>query len=183
MCASHSYWKNEGILLFDIMEKEVWNKASEDSVGQEKYYNANKAGYTAGERVKATIYSATSNELIGQLRAKLESSDTAKLDEFITASRIRRESGAFEKDEKVILSKVSWAKGLYQAENNGAFYLVWIKDILSPGQKTFQEARPAVISDYQTYLEKMWIEQLKKKYTVKLSEKGKAYVFSQLQAK
>lgn len=136
----------------------------------------------AGERIKASIYSATSKELTDQLRAKIER-DTVNMDEFTTISRIRSESGAFEKEEKSVLSKINWANGLYQSENNGTHYLVWVKGILPPGQKTFQEARPAVISDYQNYLEKVWIEQLKKKYPVKLNEKGKAYVFSQLQAK
>ncbi len=35
----------EGILLFDIMEKEVWSKASEDSIGQADYYNSHKKDY------------------------------------------------------------------------------------------------------------------------------------------
>ena len=38
----------EGILLFEIMEKEVWNKASEDSVGQHTYYKNHLADYQAG---------------------------------------------------------------------------------------------------------------------------------------
>ena len=32
--------------------------------------------------------------------------------------------------------------------------------------------RAAVISAYQTYLEKRWVDQLKSKYTVKVNEKG-----------
>jgi peptidyl-prolyl cis-trans isomerase SurA len=173
----------EGILLFDIMEKEVWNKASEDSVGQEKYYSANKANYMAGERARAEIYSSPTRSVIDQLKVKISAGDTTNIDEFLTTSKIRHESGLFEKEEKAILSKVSWSKGMFTADNSGVQYLVWIKTILAPGQKTFQEARPAVITDYQNYLEKNWIEQLKKKYPVKLNEKGKAYVFSQLQTR
>lgn len=173
----------EGILLFDIMEKEVWNKASEDSVGQEKYYSANKGDYMAGERAKAVVYAGSAKGAIEQLKTKISTGDTTNLQEFLNAGKIRRDAGSFEKEEKSILSKVSWSRGLFIVENNGTSYLVWIKDILAPGQKTFQEARPAVISDYQNYLEKNWITQLKKKYPVKLNEKGKDYVFSQLQTK
>jgi peptidyl-prolyl cis-trans isomerase SurA len=173
----------EGILLFDIMEKEVWNKASEDSVGQEKYYSSNKTSYTAGERVKATIYSSSSQETLDKIKVKIDNGDTAKLNEFAAELKVRIESAAFEKEEKSVLEKITWAKGLHSAEINGTSYLVWVKDILPPGQKTFQESRPAVISDYQSYLEKAWIEKLKTKYPVKLNEKGKTHVFSQLQAK
>ena len=40
------------------MEKEVWNKASEDSIGQRRYYESHIADYQAGERVKAVLYSS-----------------------------------------------------------------------------------------------------------------------------
>ena len=89
--------------------------------------------------------------------------------------------GYFKKDERAVLQKVPWAKGVYSAENNGIYYLAWLKDILPPGPMSFEEARPAVISDYQAFLEKNWVEQLKKKYSVKINEKGKQYILQQLQ--
>jgi len=48
---------------------------------------------------------------------------------------------------------------------------------------SFEEARPAIISDYQVFLEKMWLEQLRKRYTVKVNEKGKQYILQQLRPK
>lgn len=173
----------EGILLFEIMEKEVWNKASEDSVGQVRFFNENKTKYVAGERAKTIIYSTASKDVIGRLRDKIASSDTAKLADFVTINKIRQEVGAFEREEKSILSKMNWAEGLQTSETNGMYYLAWIRRILPPGQKTFEEARPAVISDYQNHLEKVWLEALRKKYPVKLNAKGKTYVFEKLQAK
>jgi peptidyl-prolyl cis-trans isomerase SurA len=173
----------EGILLFEIMEKEVWNKASEDSLGQVRFFNENKTKYIAGERAKTIIYSSASKDVIGRLRDKIASSDTAKLADFVTINKIRQEGGAFEREEKSILSKMNWAEGLQTSETNGMYYLAWIRGILPPGQKTFEEARPAVISDYQNHLEKAWLEALKKKYPVKLNAKGKTYVFEKLQTK
>jgi peptidyl-prolyl cis-trans isomerase SurA len=173
----------EGILLFEIMEKEVWNKASEDSLGQVRFFNENKTKYVAGERAKTIIYSSASKDVIGRLRDKIASSDTAKLADFVTINKIRQEGGAFEREEKSILSKMNWAEGLQTSETNGMYYLAWIRRILPPGQKTFEEARPAVISDYQNYLEKVWLEALRKKYPVKLNAKGKTYVFEKLQTK
>jgi peptidyl-prolyl cis-trans isomerase SurA len=173
----------EGILLFEIMEKEVWNKASEDSLGQVRFFNENKTKYIADERAKTIIYSSASKDVIGRLRDKISSLDTAKLTDFVTLNKIRQEGGAFEREEKSILSKMNWAEGLQTSETNGMYYLAWIQRILPPGQKTFEEARPAVISDYQNHLERVWLEALKKKYPVKLNAKGKTYVFEKLQTK
>ena len=101
----------------------------------------------------------------------------------MSVKKVKMESGYFKKEDKAILQKVPWEKGLYSVENNGMYYLAWLKDILPPGPMSFEEARPAIISDYQAYLEKMWLEQLKKRYTVKVNEKGKQYILQQLRSK
>ncbi|MDH4057847.1 MAG: peptidylprolyl isomerase, partial [Cyclobacteriaceae bacterium] len=73
-----------------------------------------------------------------------------------------------------------WKPGDYSVENSGMYYLVRILEILAPGPMTFEEARASVISDFQNYLEKNWVNQLKKKYSVKINEKGKQSIFKQL---
>ncbi len=171
----------EGILLFEIMEKEVWTKASDDSVGQRKYYEANTGKYAAGERIKGILYSASSNDVVQTLHALVKQGDSIKIQEYITAQKIRHETGSFEKDSKPMLSKIDWTPGAHEVESGNTYYLVWIKSILPPGIKSFEEARAAVISDYQNYLEKTWLEILKKKYPVKINDKGKNYVLSHLQ--
>jgi peptidyl-prolyl cis-trans isomerase SurA len=170
----------EGILLFEIMEREVWNKASADSVGQVRYFEAHTADYQAGERVKAVLYSSATAADLEALRLVVQKADESKIQEMVSAKRIKSESGFYKKEDKAILGKISWTEGVHSAENNGMYYLAWLKNILPPGPMSFEEARPAVISDYQTYLEKSWLEGLKKKYPVKVNEKGKQYILQQL---
>jgi peptidyl-prolyl cis-trans isomerase SurA len=170
----------EGILLFEIMEKEVWNKATEDTVGQRNYYLAHAAGYHAKERVKAKIFSAASKVMLEVLKALIEEGDSIKSGEFIKAQNIRQETGVFEKTDRPVLSKIEWSKGIFASENNGTHYLVWVREMVAPGPRSFNDARAAVISDYQNDLEKKWLEQLKKKYPVKISKKGKQYILQQL---
>lgn len=173
----------EGILLFDIMEKEVWNKASADSVGQHQYYNAHVGNYQAGERAKASFYFTASDGFVEKLKPLLQAGDEKAINEFVAQNKLKTETGYYKKEEKTILQKVPWTAGVHSTENNGMHYLVWIRNILPPGAMSFEEARPAVISDYQTYLEKNWVQQLKKKYSVKVNEKGKKYIFQNLQQK
>ena len=170
----------EGILLFEIMEREVWNKASQDSVGQLNYYESNKETYKAVERLRATIYSSSSKEAITSLQSILASGDSAQVAAFTAKEKIRKESGNFEKTDRPILSKISWTPGVQLADNNSMHYLVAVKALLPPGNKSFDEARSSVISDYQNFLEKEWIVKLKKKYPVKVNKKGKQKLFDQL---
>lgn len=166
----------EGILLFEIMEKEVWNKASEDSIGQHKYYSEHAAEYQAGERVKASLYSSDNKAFISILQPLLLQGDERKILEAVITNKVKYESGFYKREDKAVFNKVNWAAGVHPAENNGMYYLAWFKDILPPGTMSFEEARPEVISDYQTYLEKNWVEQLKKKYPVKMDKKGRQYL-------
>ena len=173
----------EGILLFEIMENEVWNKAAEDSIGQQTYYKNHLSNYQAGERTKAIIYSSNSRELMEQLKVLAAAGDDKKAEEFASSKKVKIESGYFKRGDKAVFQKVPWEKGVYSAENNGMYYLAWLKDILPPGPMSFEEARPAIISDYQAFLEKMWLEQLKKRYSVKVNEKGKQYILQRLESK
>lgn len=170
----------EGILLFDIMEKEVWNRAGEDSVGQQKYFEANKNHYHANERARVKIYSAPSRDMVEQIKSLVGKEDSVAIQQFVSSKKMRVETGTFDKEQKPILAKIPWAQGTYVAENNRMFSLVVISAIVPEGLRTFAEARPAVITDYQTHLEKQWIAELKKKYPVKINKKGKQYAFQQL---
>ncbi|MDX2189402.1 MAG: peptidylprolyl isomerase [Bacteroidota bacterium] len=74
--------------------------------------------------------------------------------------------GKFQKGDDVIIDGLDWTVGLKETEKNQRYYVVDVKQVLEPEPKTFEEARGQIISDYQAYLEKEWIESLRKKHTV-----------------
>ncbi len=170
----------EGILLFEIMEQEVWGRASVDSAGQWQYFEQNRAAYQAGERARSVIYSTANTENITALQAMLESGDSLTLASFVQSKRIRQEAGIFQKADKPVLNQIQWRAGIHTYENNGMYYLVRIFEILPAGPATFEEARAAVVSDYQNYLEQQWVKSLKVKFPVSINEKGKNYTFKKL---
>jgi len=56
----------EGLLLFEIMENEVWNKAVEDSIGLRKYFEDNRDKYTWGKRLKTVIFDASDKKVLNK---------------------------------------------------------------------------------------------------------------------
>jgi peptidyl-prolyl cis-trans isomerase SurA len=169
----------EGILLFSIMEHEVWNKASADTVGQHSFYEANKDKYTAGERVTARVLGTPDSTLLIQLKAKISNKDTLKpadLRKLKVVTGVR----SFERGDHKAVDLVSWAAGLHETQSEGMYYLVDVERLVPAGIKTFVEARANVISDYQDSLEKEWIAALRKKYTVKVNKSAAKAVTAQL---
>lgn len=161
----------EGILLFGIMEKEVWNKASDDSIGQHKYYDNNLEKYQAGDRIRARVFTSTDNAIIDSVQLKIQQGDTltvADLKKFKSVADFR----SYEKGENRGIDAINWTIGMHKAEADGMYYLVEVDKLVPPGPKDFAEVRANVISDYQDYLEKEWIARLKEKYPVKMNKKG-----------
>jgi peptidyl-prolyl cis-trans isomerase SurA len=164
---------HEGILLFDIMEKEVWNKASEDTSGLRAYFEANRHRYQVAERVKAEIYAASSKEVLGPLYQYLIENDSVRAISYAANQRIRTEFGKFQWQDRDVLQLVPRYAGVHAAEKEGMYYLVRILEFIPPDTLSFDEARMAVVSDYQQDLENRWVEELKKKYPVAVHEKGR----------
>ena len=47
-----------------------------------------------------------------------------------------------------------------------------IKEVIEPTLKEFDEVRGTVISDFQTEIEKKWMQSLRDKYEVKINNKS-----------
>ena len=169
----------EGILLFEIMEKEIWNKAMEDSIGQRHYYQNHTGNYNAGERIVGKIYSSASKEYLWKLKDLIERNDTS-LPAFIAENRIREDEGTYERTERPVFSEIPWSTGAHMTSYKGMHYLVLAENLLPPGPETFEEAHASVISDYQAWLEEAWIRELRRKFVVKVEKKAKKQAFRQL---
>ncbi|GHM99981.1 peptidyl-prolyl cis-trans isomerase [Cytophagales bacterium WSM2-2] len=169
----------EGILLFEIMEREIWNKASEDSVGQRKFYTENQDKYKAGSRVEARIFSIADKSFVTEIKNKISKGDSitkADMKKFKSIQRSRN----YEKGDSKVIDKINWVPGIQETELDGVTYLVEVTRLVEPGIKKFEEARAQVISGYQDSLEKSWVAALKKKYEVKVNSKGKNTVMEEL---
>lgn len=172
----------EGILLFTIMEKEVWNKGADDTLAIRKFYNANKSKYIAGDRVHARVFTTTDKDFLAEAQSKVEKGDSLRKDDlkkFKSISPYRN----YSRGESKAVDKVSWAIGLHRTESEGNYYLVEIDNLVPPGPRSLEESRAQIVSDRQDSLEKAWIKELKQKYPVKVNSKGKKFVVAELAKK
>lgn len=169
----------EGILFFEIMEKEIWNKASQDTSGQRAFYERNKTKYFGGNRVEARIFSTPDKNLITDFKKKIEKGDTIQntdIKKFKSVQGFR----SYEKGESKIIDNVTWSSGLHETETDMTFHLVEVNRLVAPGIKSFEEARASIISDFQNQLEQNWIALLRKKYPVEVNQKVKKSVVTAL---
>jgi peptidyl-prolyl cis-trans isomerase SurA len=178
----------DGILLFSLMNKEVWQKGIEDSVAQKAYFQKNIQKYQWPNRVNAYIVkvldlskSGKAKELLANktLSPELVNSFESYYGENSPLA-YQTESGliAYEKDP--VLSKANLDLPYQEIEANGHLHLILIGNKIPAGPKEFEETRGLVIRDFQESLEKELVSELRKKYPVQINNKAKEEAFISL---
>jgi len=171
----------EGILLFNIMEQEIWKKASADTIGQRRFYSQRASNYQAGERLYARLLGLTDLAIAEQFLKEYQLGDSISggdFRKFRTITPFRN----YEKGESRIIDRVPWSTGLHKTELDKMIWLVEVKRLVPPGIRSLEEARASVVTDYQEDLEKQWLTALKQKFPVKVDEKVKKKTFARLSA-
>jgi peptidyl-prolyl cis-trans isomerase SurA len=262
----------DGILLFQLMETKVWNRAIEDSVGLKNYFNKHRDQYQWEKRVSATIFNTIDEQALNEVLRFLEKGyfnygkydfygssnkfnnaqqkiltnlsqslvqhnerdlvmefDIASLENMTTyqaisellgqyqidSSRvsiqalpkntqefvvyvvssslkdleenmnqenpltIKVESGLYQMEENQAVDQVTWEIGTNTVEIDDRLVLVEIKKVIPQSQQELNEIKGQVISDYQTHLESLWIDELRSKYQVDVHEKELEKVYRQ----
>lgn len=166
----------EGILIFNLMNYKVWDKAKDDTLGLANFYDANKTNYMWTERVDIVKAKCFKEDKAKKVRKYLKRKKTQeyienKLNKGAEVNVIIQ-NGKLTKDSNKLPENFEWKKGvsdIYKVEKNN-FVVIYVNEIVKPEVKTLKEAKGSVVSDYQNYLEKEWKQELEKNYKVNLNK-------------
>ncbi|HVZ97439.1 MAG TPA: peptidylprolyl isomerase [Chitinophagaceae bacterium] len=163
----------DGDMFFEAMQRNVWSKASADTAGLLQYYNDHKENYKWNASADAVLFScateAVANAISGEIKNK-------PWQEVVKDNpQIQTDSGRYELAQIPVNEKINFTPGLITKPvvNNGdgtAVFALILKTYPGDEQRIFADARGLVINDYQNVLEKKWVDELKKKYPVRINE-------------
>ncbi|MBS1947307.1 MAG: peptidylprolyl isomerase [Bacteroidetes bacterium] len=165
----------EGNLLFEVMQRKIWDKAAVDSAGLRNYYNAHRDKYWWQPGADAVLFTCTSEKAADDVKSKLQNNFPGwrKLIDGSNGS-VQADSGRFEQAQLPISDKKSVTAGftsfIVVPPDNTVSFAYIIRLYSEKTSRSFEEAKGFVINDYQNYLEDKWIAELKKKYPVKVNE-------------
>lgn len=169
---------HDGILLFDLMDKEVWKKAEQDTVGLENYYNEHKDEYMWGERLKTVYATVNHPENVARVE-ELVKTDLGmdSIRAILKAEEIRGVSVKiryWQHGDNVDIDETEWKAGelrVIPSTVDKTTKIVRVLEVRDPEPKTLNEAKGLVISAYQQQLEEDWLNELKAKYPMTVNEK------------
>jgi peptidyl-prolyl cis-trans isomerase SurA len=167
---------HDGILLFEISGKKVWNRVQEDSLGLKSFYEDHKQEYLSGRAMDAKVYTLKIKD--GQKKL-LSSYKKYSRKEYCDSLMLKK----FNKEKDTLLNITSlritdggnsglegleWNTGVQTLNIENFPCIVVVSRIYEPQPRPFNEIRGEMMTAYQTFLENEWIRQLKQKYTVKI---------------
>jgi len=179
----------EGILLFDLTEEKVWRRAMTDTTGLEAFFANNRENYQWETRYNVYLIDAVDKKTAkkaskaldkGKSRAEVmkDLNIESKLNLNIDSATVElKELGEW----APLVEKKAEPGRTDITEVHERYKQAVIISVEAPRAKELSEAKGRVISDYQSYLEKAWIEELRAKYTVKVNEDVLQEVISELE--
>ncbi|MBI9064523.1 MAG: hypothetical protein JEZ14_21235, partial [Marinilabiliaceae bacterium] len=156
---------HDGLLIFEISQKEIWNKASADSTGLEAFFESHQTDYALPERFEGMLYFCQTKKHLKKLKKHLAASNTASdsLPSQLT-SGVNVKTGTFHKGQYPALDAQLWPDDANKKIAKNTHFLFIKGDKKEAVQQELNAIKGQVISDYQNHLEKVWIENLRKKY-------------------
>lgn len=164
----------DGILLFSLMNKEVWERGITDSLGQREYFMQNLESYQWDDRIEAFVVKILDPKGLDAAKSHLQGNGfnetiIRSFENQIQAKTplaYQTESGIFEYRNHPVLSLIDTSKSYQEIKADGHTYLILTGQKFPAGPRKFEESRGLVIRDYQEYLEETLVSKLKSKYPV-----------------
>ena len=189
----------EGLLLYEISNKLVWDKAAKDEAGLAEYFKKHKKKYAWDTpHFKGIAYHVKD---IADIKGVQNCVKKLKFDQWAEALRttfnadsvirIRVEKGLFKRGDNALedsVIRIRVEKGLFKRGDNALVdSAVFKKDttvtklkdypydavygkVLKKGPEDYTDVRGQVVADYQDLLEREWVAELRRRYTFSVDE-------------
>lgn len=164
----------DGLLLFDLMEKEIWQRAKTDTVGLKQFYEENKQKYVWKTRYDAEVYSSTKPEVMKKVMGLLKKGMDAKtIKEKFNSDKelnVMMYDGVYEEGADALPKNITPESKITEVTQKGEYYYVAkVRKVLPAAIKTLEECKGRATNEYQQYLEQNWIKALKSEFQINVN--------------
>lgn len=164
----------DGILLFELTDRKVWSKAVKDTIGLKEYYEKNKNNYLWDERADVTAYKCADEKIAKEVRKMLTKKKSEKeiLEAVNKKSQLNlaTETVMYVKGENKMIDE-NWKEGISaDIKKDDKIIILMVNKLLPKTPKLLTESKGMVTADYQNFLEKDWLANIRKNHTIEVKE-------------
>ncbi len=168
---------HDGILLFEVSNKEVWEKATKDTEGLAKYFNEHKEDYKWEKpHFKGRIIQCKTKKIMSKAKIIVKHSNNDSIDKYLrqrlndSIQYVKIDKGIYALGENKYVDHDVFKVKTPVEQSKDYPYVFVVGENLKYMPEDYTDVRGLVTADYQEYLEKEWIEMLRKKYPVVINQ-------------
>ena len=169
---------HDGLLLYEISNQTIWDRAAKDDEALAKYFKKNKKKYKWDEpRFKGMVYHVKDQT---DVRAVADCVKKLKFDDWNDALRIkfnsdsilriRVEKGLFKKGDNKLVDREIFKVADAKVDSVKGYPIDAVYGELIKKPQDYTDVRGLVTADLQDELERFWVADLRKKYAVVVNE-------------
>ncbi len=169
----------DGILLFEISNRNVWGRSTSDPDALEAYFKANRSKYTDAwdsPRFKGYVVLASNDSVASAAREFLAANTEIENDSLVARLRdnfnreVKLERVLAAKGENDIIDEIAFGGEKAKPVGKWAAWFPY-RDRLIEAPEEVADIRGTVTTDYQQQLETEWVNDMRSRYKVKLNKK------------
>jgi peptidyl-prolyl cis-trans isomerase SurA len=169
---------HDGILLFNISSEKVWDKATKDKEGLEKFFKENINQYAWKEpHYKGRIFFCKDKKTEKTIKKAIKKMPADSISTYLykTFNKdsvvVDCQTGLWKKGENVIVDKLAFNVSEAKFTPTEKYPYVFVSgNVLEKFPESPQDVKGSLITDYQDYLEREWIKELRQKYKVQINQ-------------
>jgi len=169
---------HDGILLFEVSNNEVWEKASKDIKGLENYFNTHKTDYTWEKpHYKGKIIYCKDKATYNAAKAIVRKLNADSIEKYLplrlndSIQHVKVEKGLYAQGDNKAIDRYGFKVKNAVYEPSAEYpYIIVVGKNLKNSPENYTDVRGLVTADYQDYLEKTWIAALRAKYPVVIDQ-------------
>lgn len=174
---------HDGLLLYEISNRLVWEKAARDEEALAAYFAKHKNYAWAEPRFKGIAYHVKNQADVKAVKKALKGKPFDEWAEVLRSSfnadsviRIRVEKGIFKMGDNALVDNKVFRRDVKVEPLKEYPIDATYGKVLKKGPKEYTDVKALVIADYQDVLEKKWVAELRKKYKVVVNQEVLATV-------
>ena len=171
----------DGLLLFDISNREIWERVSNHPEEVEAYYQSHLKQYRFDKPCfKGMVLFCRNENEFNQIKSVLDNTDmSAWIDSILVRNkeeikirvlRSSSETGIFYQGQNEYIDKLVFGKGEFEPMTNYPYANVVGRVLNKPD--SIEDVIGQVTEDYQSYLESEWVKKLRSQYKYKINKKA-----------
>ena len=163
---------HDGLLLYEISNREVWDKGSKDEAGLAAYFKDHKKDYAWSEpRFKGIAYHVKDQSDVKAVKNSIKKVPFEQWADVLRSTfnpdsviRIRVEKGIFKSGDNSLIDKEVFKRNTTVTPVEDYPIDAVYGKLLKKGPEDYTDVRGQVTADYQDMLEKAWVVDLRRRY-------------------